>query len=729
MAIFSRITRKNWQLLSRNILDEVAEPKGTLASPGYSVNVKNGLEHEKDIYIPVFDRKNSSRWAGNLKKFKIVDVDGRRLIQGSNNKNATDELGNFTSNALDYWSNSPSTDPDGREVQKGGLANKLDDPKARNIYSNLTGDTNVTLSSSDNEISVDNIDNISNSDLGLPPASTEDYRKTIVNFMRGWENGDATSGSKKARFHMGDMLHSEPLVVTYNEGTSPGNKEQYIFAGTNEGYMHAFDTNTGEEKFAFIPAELLANLSEHLYLNAGTQVDHKYGVDGALTVDFEGGEDGTLDAGDKVIIYFGLRRGGNAFYALDVTDIDNPKLLWRNGKSSDTSSPYNSMGQSWSTPYIAKVGVNGSATPAVLVSGGYDEDEDRDLTDGSGEVDDATSSVTADEGNNIYIFRAGDGAGAGDLLWSMPASMRSQITNSIPGGLRPLDTNYNGLIDRIYFADTGGNVWRLDLNEDIGGSGSSTSVLTKLAALGGTGVNNRMFFNEPDVTTLKLNGKDVFGIAIGSGFRAHPMDKSIDDKFFYLVDETPYKPLATTGDGAFTAITMSNLAEITVSGGSVTQTGSITETGKRGWLINLPENGEKVLGTSIAFDGKIAFTSLVPEVLASGVGIDQCAAPVTQSRFYAFNVISGEPGLDLNLDGVTDDNDAFVTTSTEILGKPQIVFNTPEITPVVDSAGDPTGEVSCTHPVDIRTGKKLSQTSGYEACRLESVYWSDPVAE
>ena len=329
----------------------------------------------------------------------------------------------------------------------------------------------------------------------------------------------------------------------------------------------------------------------------------------------------------------------------------------------------------------------------------------------------------------IFIFsRAGDGAGAGDLLWSMPTAMSSQITNSIPGGLRPLDTNYNGLIDRIYFADTGGNVWRLDLSEDIGGSGS-TSVLTKLASLGGTGANNRMFFNEPDVTIMKLNGKNIFGIALGSGFRPHPMDKSINDKFFFLVDESPYKPLATTGGDAFTAITMNDLAEITVADGAVTQTGSITETGTRGWVINLPESGEKVLGTSIAFDGNIAFTTLVPEVLASGTGIDQCAAPVTQSRFYAFNVLSGEPGLDLDLDGDIDDNDAYITTGTEILGKPQIVFNPPVITDVVDEGGNATGEKSCTHPVDIRTGKKLSQTSGYEACRLESVYWSDPVLE
>jgi hypothetical protein len=65
-------------------------------------------------------------------------------------------------------------------------------------------------------------------------------------------------------------------------------------------------------------------------------------------------------------------------------------------------------------------------------------------------------------------------------------------------------------------------------------------------------------------------------------------------------------------------------------------------------------------------------------------------------------------------------------TGTEILGKPQVVFTPPYIKPVLDGDGNDTGKKSCTHPVDIRNGKKLSQTTGYDACRLESVYWSDP---
>lgn len=707
----------------REILDEVAEPKGTLASPGYSVNVKNGLEHENDIYIPVFNRKNSSRWAGNLKKFRLVDVDGKRLIRGKNGVNATDELGGFTTNSMDYWSTSPASTPDGTDVEKGGLAGLLSDPDARNIYSNLTGNQGVALSDAANELSNANISNLTNSVLGLSSGSTLEDRKILVNFMRGWEDGldsDATP-SGVARKFMGDMLHSDPLVVTYDPGVGDSSKEQYIFAGTNEGYIHAFDTTTGEEKFAFIPKELLSTISEPQFLNAGSQVDHKYGIDGSLTADFKRGNDGNLES---IIIYFGLRRGGSSFYALDVTDINEPRLLW-----TKSVADYPSMGQSWSAPYVASIGgSDGSVQEVVIVSGGYDEDEDRDKTDGSGEVDDATANIVSDVGNDILIFDADTGVNGGNLLWSLSSADRARIEGSIPGGVRILDTNFNKKVDRMYFGDTGGNVWRLDLTEE-GTSGTST--LTKLASLGGSGSNSRMFFNEPDVAVLKLNGRSVFAVSIGSGFRAHPMDETITDKFYVLIDESPYRPLITTGSQAFNTITEANLAVISVSDGSISKTGSIKDVAKKGWVVNLPESGEKVLGTALAFDGNITFTTLVPEtMISSQIGhIDQCASPVTQSRFYAIDILNGTAGLDLNNDGVVTDSDLFLTTSTEILSRPQVIFNPAVVEDVLDSNNIPTGEKTCMHPVDIRTGKKLSQTTGYDACRLESVYWSDPVTK
>jgi len=705
----------------RDIFEEVAAPKGTLASPGYSVNVRNGLEHEKDVYIPVFDRGNSSRWSGNLKKFKIIDTGDNRVIVGRGNIVATDELGNFTSDAIDYWSTSTASDPDGSDVERGGVANLID-PVGRKVFSNLSGNTNAVLSAAGNQVDLGNISNLTNDVLGLPAGSDLAYRKQIVSFMRGWEDGISDPSAIPApekRYHMGDMLHSEPLILTYEAGTGANRvgRQQYIFAGTNEGYLHAIDAETGEEVFAFIPKDLLGSISEPQFLNAGTEADHAYGIDGSITGDVIGGEDGSVDPGDQVIIYFGMRRGGRAYYAMDVTNPNAPVLLWK--KSAED---HPSMGQTWGAPFVAKVG-NSSGTPqeVLIVGGGYDEDEDRDKNDGSQEVEDSTVAVTATEGNDVLIFDAK----LGTTVWSMPQEMRDQITSSIAGGIKPLDTNNNNLIDRIYFGDTGGNLWRLDLSENNGDT-TRPDKLTKLAAIGGTGANNRMFFNEPDVALMRLNGRSVYAVSIGSGFRAHPLDREIDDKFYVFIDSSPFSPLETTGSNSFVTITEADLATVTVtSDGQITNNGLISDVDKRGFLVNLPEHGEKVLGDATAINGSIIFPTLVPQVLASGVGIDQCAAPVTFSRLYAIDILSATAKWNFDED---ESPEPFTEPLTaEIISSTDKVFNTPEPNaPVLDDNGNPTGETECSHTVDLRVGKKSSQVTGYNACRLESVYWSDP---
>jgi len=735
-----------------SIFDEVAKASNSLSSPGYSVNVKSGLEHEDDIYIPVFDRKNTSRWSGNLKKFKLVDDNGKRKIRGKNNKDAFDEYGAFTDDALDYWSASPNAHPDGFVVDKGGVA-ELIEPENRKIFSDLDCDTGCDLNTTSNLFKATN-SNVTAGLLGidsagLSEADTITFRKTLINFMRGWEDGyyneDGSGSGANAkgikRGYMGDMLHTEPLVVTYAKGAADGSgKKQYIFAATNEGYLHAFDVDSGKEKFVFAPEALLKN-SFSLFNNAGTARDHKYGVDGTLTYwHDDANHDGNVDSSEKVYLYFGLRRGGRAYYALDVSNInqENPqvKLLWKKTNDDDGMGL---LGQTWSAPYLAKVRTSdGTKKEAMIISGGYDQKDDRDDPLKPKFLDDATTTVTSDNredamGHNIYILDMH----TGELLWDLDGSMseNSPLKNSIPGGVRILDVDRNGVIDRMYFADTGGFVWRLDLSEALSKSGDDKSKLTKLASLAVKDSRDaRKFYNEPDVAVMSPNGKTMFAVSIGSGFRAHPQDKTIHDKFFVLKDVSPYDELASD----FDAIEVDSLASVSVSGsaGSValTQSGFGDANKDKGWYLSFPEDtGEKVLATAITVDGIIAFTSMVPKVVTDSV--DVCKAPVSDGRLYALNILTGEAGFNLdeseesNVKDRITDNDAFVSiVRGEIPGKPQIVFNSVEKNSILDASGEAT-KTQCSHPIDIRNGKKLSQVTGYDACRLESVYWNDPEQE
>ena len=178
-----------------------------------------------------------------------------------------DELGSMTDEAIDFWSSATSAEPDGKEVEKGGVANLLPLPDERNVLSNL-GCTGGCVLTELIETNAEDTGLITNNLLGLDPADTTKanptYRKQLISFIRGKK----ADGSQ--RYHLGDMMHSEPLVVTYNAGSSDGTgKLQYIFVATNEGYLHAFDTGTGEEKFAFMPAELLKNIELVDYYGTG----------------------------------------------------------------------------------------------------------------------------------------------------------------------------------------------------------------------------------------------------------------------------------------------------------------------------------------------------------------------------------------------------------------------------------------------------------------------------
>jgi Tfp pilus tip-associated adhesin PilY1 len=713
----------------QKIFDTVAKAKGSLSSPGYSVNVKSGLEHEDDIYIPVFDRKNTSRWSGNLKKFKLVNDNGKRKIRGKNNKDAVDELGGFTKESKDYWSK--NSQPDGLDIQKGGAA-ELIDPVNRVVYTSVGCSNDCDLTANKLELANNAIDSsvLGINDLGLSDSAKAARRERLINFARGWEEGfyDANATPKGIKRHyMGDMLHSEPLVITYKKDGHANGKKQYIFAGTNEGYLHAFDTADGKEKFAFMPAELLKN-QDALLKNEGTYRDHKYGVDGVMSYWHDDKNNNReVDTGESVYLYFGLRRGGRSYYALDITDMDSPKLLWSVTGDKDittSSSPWASLGQTWSAPYLARVGLSdGSKKEVVIFTGGYDPAEDRDKAGGRNELDSSTKTVETKMGNNIFIVDAKEGT----LLWSLRESMgdTTSLKHSLPGGFRMLDVNRNGLVDRLYFADTGGHVWRLDLSESLSKTGDNKSVLTEFANLAGSGVEARKFYNEPDVAMMKPDGKTIFAVSIGSGFRAHPNDKVIQDKMFVLRDVSPYEPLPES----FTTITKDELASVSIS--SVNDVISLTHSGfgdedkDKGWFLSLPD-GEKVLAQAITFDGVITFTTMVPQILTQGV--DPCKAPKAFGRLYALNILTGESVIDLDEDDAVNDDDAYIdVVKGEIPGKPQIIFN--KFTKKVVSTDADTGEVtktSCSHPVDIRVGKKRSQVTGYDACRLESVYWNDP---
>lgn len=137
---------------------------------------------------------------------------------------------------------------------------------------------------------------------------------------------------------LADPIHFKPLAIDY--GGSVGTK---LLIGTNDGLLHMFDAS-GNELWAFLPKEMEKLVPALVNGNTAPNymmVDHFYGVDGAPTAfvydapDNDGLRDGVITSADgskdKVFIYFGLRRGGGSYYAMDITNPAAPTLLWTKG--------------------------------------------------------------------------------------------------------------------------------------------------------------------------------------------------------------------------------------------------------------------------------------------------------------------------------------------------------------------------------------------------------------
>jgi len=78
--------------------------------------------------------------------------------------------------------------------------------------------------------------------------------------------------------------------------------------------------------------------------------------------------DGSADP-EHVILYVSQRRGGDNIFAIDATDLNNPRQIWNiNGNNSD----FSALGQTWSQPVLTQVKVDGAKIPVLVFGGGYD---------------------------------------------------------------------------------------------------------------------------------------------------------------------------------------------------------------------------------------------------------------------------------------------------------------------------------------------------------------------
>ncbi|WXL25099.1 PilC/PilY family type IV pilus protein [Ectopseudomonas mendocina] len=547
----------------KSILVEILAENTTFANPSVAVSAYNNLGYRNDMYYALFRPAEGARWVGNVKRYKLItDSSNNAVIVDKNGLPAVDDsTGFFKESASSYWSNL-----DGKDVGKGGVGGVLPEANNRNIYTWTKADRSPTASAgvtgSASITDSANLLSTANSALtnALMGVASDTDKTAAITWGRGLD-----PATNQHRRQVADVLHNEPRLVAYatdedlerleaiNAGGSQVTPEQlYMFFGTNEGFIHAVDPKTGIEKFAFIPKELLPNLSAY-HKNAKGSDAKRYGMDGQFNLWTEYGPVNTNTKSrpiTKSILYAGMRRGGRNYYALDVLNINAPALKWviKGG----TTPGYEKLGQTWSTPKLANVKVNGTTTKVLIFTGGYDPQQD---------IDSPNTPLARDTyGNSLYIVNAE----TGQLIWraghNTEAGANLQLetlTHSMPADPLVIDIDSDGLTDIIYAVDSRAQIFRFDINNANSGV-SNLATGGRIANLGGSdALNNRRFFNSPDVALVRDRGEDPYlAISIGSGYRAHPLNEDTIDRFYVLKDKNVY-----TKPAQYTSITENDLVD------------------------------------------------------------------------------------------------------------------------------------------------------------------------
>lgn len=602
-----------------DILTNIFDRDISFTAPAVAVNAFNRTQHLNDLYVSVFRAQDEVHWPGNVKKFTITD----REVRDSVDKPAVDPgTGFFDEDAINFWS--LETVGDGTDVHRGGAANVLPLPGSRKVYTNkVMGSLTLPV----NSFSLANLPSFPDADLGLTGAAGEPPIADLIEWARGVDIKDEDNDpATLARYAMGDTLHSQPAAVVYGNGG--GTQDIVVFNATNDGYLHAINADTGIELWSFLPYELLDNLTD-LYFNEN--VDYKtYGLDGSVVpVVYDKDQDGIIEPIDNDFVYlvFGMRRGGDNYYMLDVTDRNSPALRW--------IKTFPETGQSWSTPSVARIDITGgtqtSAQKAVLVmGGGYDTAHDSPGHPASPDL----------EGAGIYMLDLD----TGDQLWRAGTDgfanlIAPDMTRAVPSTIRVIDMNSDGFANRMYAADLGGQLWRFDIaNGSDPNSLVAGGVIAQLGAEGLPGVptaaETRRFYTTPDVALFTDHDQNrrYLSVSIGSGYRAHPLDNSAADRFYSIRDADVFAPLTQGQYNTYTVVKDADL--IDVAG----QVGTIIPANGRGWKFVLPAN-QKILSTSSTFNDSVFFVTFEPTVNTS----DPCQAGIALNRLYKVSVANGDP--------------------------------------------------------------------------------------
>jgi len=384
--------------------------------------------------------------------------------------------------------------------------------------------------------------------------------------------------------------------------------------------LHAFDRNTGVERFAYVPNSVFnvprsPTLAEQkLKMLSDPGYTHRYTVDGPpqLADAFIGPS--AAASGWKTVLVGSTGAGARSVFAMDITNpkvetggFSNGKILWEFSEANNSD-----MGYVATYPHVARMR---DGTWVAIFGNGYDS------TLGQAK---------------LFILNLQTGA----VVWQQSVGAAGGNGLSQPN----FTLNSNREVTAIYAGDLKGNLWKFDvdnanpanwkvafgsspaytplyapLNADLGKQPITVMPEIEFHPNGGTLVSfgtGKLFDVEDTAATGNVNITNIQAIY---GIWDKPAETTGFSGISTLVQQTANGALAAAAD------TAANL--------SGTTSNTIDWATKRGWYLNLNTGGERV-----NVNPQQAKSTLL--VVANKPDSDPCSSGGT-SRLFALDPITG----------------------------------------------------------------------------------------
>ena len=530
-----------------------------------------------------------------------------------------------------------------------------------------------------------------------PTATDDGLWQDRLAYLRG--NKSKEANPFRVRYHaLGDVTNSGVVYVgapsatrALGEGfgayaTAQANRTKAVYAGANDGMLHAFDATNGRELFAYIPSWMgpkLSALTDPSY-------EHQSYVDATPVIGDAKIGSGTTATDWRSVLVSGTGGGGRGVFALDVTDptaFSPSKVLWEFTPENNPDAGDHDMGYVLGKPRIVKMRTSAPTAATAtyrwfaMVPAGVNN-----------YVPDAAGKFSATGAPTIFLLAldkpAGESwtsTGASPNYYKLSLPFDTALSATMATGIINLEafTNASGVVEYVYAGDLHGRVWALDFT-GVGASDWNAGKLSRFSTGSATSLTAYPMYVAKDgagnvqpitaaPTILAGPSPTQHFVGVGTGKYIEPSDATStrQNSYYALLDNGSGSANGGTagvagiaGRGRLQQVSVSsgnNLAPTAAfKWGRATSDGDTSQ--RSGWYYDFTATGERVINDStyVPRTTNVAFSSLIPD---SAVNPGVCSISGGTGNNYYMDLVAGR--------GV------FRASNVGVSGQPLIFENEP----------------------------------------------------